>query len=194
MPYPPVPQSPVIIMTGTEPPQPAQAPNPQVSPSDQNRSNNPFTLPGCRLIAFADRCKAAGIDAGLVCALASFMVTAAHLLRAYVPQDNLGLDDTLMTVILVALPFVVSWLYYAGLEGSPTQATVGKLFVDARVRTIDGKPIGFIRASMRFLVKALTVACLPVVFVSVLLAYRFERRQAIHDLIARTLVVARDSK
>jgi uncharacterized RDD family membrane protein YckC len=32
------------------------------------------------------------------------------------------------------------------------------------------------------------------VLVSALLAYRFERRQAIHDLIARTLVVTRDSK
>lgn len=194
MPYPPVPQSPVIIMTGNEPPQPAQAPNQQVSASNRDRSNNPFVLPGCRLIAYADRCKAAGIDAGLVCALASFMVTAAHLLRAYVPQDDLGLDDTSMTAILIVLPFAVSWLYYAGLEGSPTQATVGKLFVDARVRTIDGKPIGFIRASMRFFVKALTVALLPVVLVSALLAYRFERRQAIHDLIARTLVVTRDSK
>jgi len=194
MPYRPVAQSPVIITDVTEPRQPAPERNPQASASDMDRSNNPFTLPGCRLTAFADRCKATGIDAGIVCVLASFMVTAAHLLRAYVPQDDLRLDDTSMMAILLALPFGVSWLYYAGLEGSPTQATVGKLFVDARVRTIDGEPIGFTRASMRFLVKAVTVACLPVVFVSALLAYRFERRQAIHDLVARTLVVARDSK
>lgn len=194
MPYPPLPQSPVIIFTGAEQHAATTVPNHSSAPAAVIPPHNPFVLAGCNLIPFSRRYRAAGIDAALVCLLASFMVMATLLLDEYWPPGYARLNETAMSTILVALPAAVSWLYFAGLEGSPTQATVGKLFFNARVRTIDGKPMGFLRASVRFFIKAITILLLPVALISALIAYRFERRQAIHDLVARTLVVARDSK
>ena len=194
MQYPSLPQYPVIIFTGAEQPAATTTPNQSPEPPAMSPPHNPFVLAGCNLIPFSQRCRAAGIDAALVCLLAGFMVMATLLLDEYWPPGYARLNETAMSTILVALPAAVSWLYFAGLEGSPTQATVGKLFFNARVRTIDGKPMGFLRASVRFFIKAITILLLPVALISALIAYRFERRQAIHDLVARTLVVARDSK
>jgi uncharacterized RDD family membrane protein YckC len=77
------------------------------------------------------------------------------------------------------------FLYCTLLESSPWQATVGKRVIGVKVVNRRGERIGFARAAVRFVAKLLSVLTL---FVGYLLIVVTRRRQALHDLIAGTLV------
>jgi uncharacterized RDD family membrane protein YckC len=77
------------------------------------------------------------------------------------------------------------FLYCALLESSPWQATVGKRAMGIIVTNGRGERVGFGRAAMRFVAKLLSVLTL---FVGYLLIVLTRRRQALHDLLAGTLV------
>lgn len=79
-----------------------------------------------------------------------------------------------------------AWLYWAGFESSPLMATPAKYASGLRVTDMDGKRISFIRATVRFFAKLLSYLpfCAGFVLAGVTL-----RKQALHDLIARTVVV-----
>ncbi len=142
------------------------------------------TRPGLVLVQFSDRLKGAAIDAALVgLALASMLATLVFV------SDWIA--EEWRVWVLFSIAVLVPWAYFAGLESAPTQGTVGMLFSNARVSTLDGDRIGLVRASFRFAVMLLTVLVLPAMVVSVLVAFRFERGQSIHDMVARTLVVRR---
>ena len=85
---------------------------------------------------------------------------------------------------LYALVFV--WLYKAGMESSALQASLGKLALGIKVTALDGERIGFARASGRFFAQLLS--SIPL-YIGYLMAGFTRRRQALHDLIAGTLVV-----
>src|SRR5580658_9969212 len=61
-------------------------------------------------------------------------------------------------VIIFILPVVgtTGWLYYALMETSSYQATLGKQALGLRVAGIDGEPVSFGRASGRFFGKILS--------------------------------------
>ncbi len=80
------------------------------------------------------------------------------------------------------------WLYFALLESSRRQATLGKLALAIRVTTLDGRRIGFWRATGRTIAKYLSAVILMIGFI---MAGFTRRKQALHDLIAGTLVVDR---
>lgn len=83
---------------------------------------------------------------------------------------------------------VATWLYFAGMESSGRQATLGKLALGLAVTDADGDRIGFGRATGRWFGKALSAAVAGLGF----LAAGFTRRkQALHDVLAGTLVVRR---
>ena len=86
------------------------------------------------------------------------------------------------------LAALVSWLYYAGMESSHYQATIGKMALGFRVTDLEGRRIGFARATLRYFAKVISVMTL---FIGFAMAGWTERRQALHDLIAGTLVVSK---
>jgi uncharacterized RDD family membrane protein YckC len=86
------------------------------------------------------------------------------------------------TLTLLATYF----LYCTLLESSSWQATVGKRALGLRVTNGRRERIGFARAAIRFAAKLLSVLTL---FVGYLLVVVTRHRQALHDLIAGTLVV-----
>jgi uncharacterized RDD family membrane protein YckC len=77
-------------------------------------------------------------------------------------------------------------LYCASLESSSWQATIGKRLIGIKVTNRQGERIGFARAAARFVAKLLSVLTL---FVGYLLIVFTTRRQALHDVIAGTLVI-----
>jgi uncharacterized RDD family membrane protein YckC len=87
---------------------------------------------------------------------------------------------------LLTLSTVVQWLYYALLESSSKQATVGKMALGIRVTDLEGRRITFGRATGRYFGKFLSGLILGIGF---LMAAFTERKQALHDLLAGTLVV-----
>lgn len=80
-------------------------------------------------------------------------------------------------------------LFYAPLmEGGGPHATVGKLALALQVRRKGGGEVGFARAFLRNLAEALCVLTLGLGY---LIALFTARRQALHDLLAGTVVVER---
>jgi uncharacterized RDD family membrane protein YckC len=77
-------------------------------------------------------------------------------------------------------------LYFPLFESSKKQATLGKMALGVAVTGLDGKRISFWRALARTLAKILSG--LPF-YLGYLLAAFTEKKQALHDLIASTLVV-----
>jgi uncharacterized RDD family membrane protein YckC len=80
---------------------------------------------------------------------------------------------------------LVVWLYYALMESSSLQATVGKLVLSMRVTDLDARRISFGRATGRFFAKILDVLTLGIGY---LLAAFTPRKRALHDYVAGTLV------
>ena len=87
---------------------------------------------------------------------------------------------------LLALFF--SWMYFALMESSPLQATLGKLALRLRVTDLAGDRIGFERATWRFFGKF--ISALPLLGGFIMAAFTV-RKQALHDRMARCLVVNR---
>lgn len=84
------------------------------------------------------------------------------------------------------LSVVVLWLYYAILECGPHQATLGKRALSIKVTNLAGERIGFWRSFGRQAGKVVSTVTLGIGFV---IAAFTRRKQALHDLFARCLVV-----
>lgn len=84
------------------------------------------------------------------------------------------------------LGIAVTWLYFAAMESSPYQATLGKLALGMKVTDTNGNRISFGRASGRHFGKIVSVLILGIGFI---MAAFTQKKQALHDLMADTLVV-----
>lgn len=81
--------------------------------------------------------------------------------------------------------FVFVWLYYALLESSPLQASLGKRICGLKVVNQDGKRMSFLRASLRFLAVFVSYATL----IGHFLIFFNLKRQTLHDKLARVHVI-----
>ena len=81
---------------------------------------------------------------------------------------------------------VISWLYYALLESSERQATIGKMALGIVVTDLNGQRISFGRATGRYFA---TIISALILFIGVLMAGFTPKKQALHDMMAGTLVV-----
>jgi uncharacterized RDD family membrane protein YckC len=82
---------------------------------------------------------------------------------------------------------VIEWLYFAGMESSARQATIGKSAMSLRVTNYEGRRISFGHATGRFFAK-LVNRLIPFA-IGFIMAGFTEKKQALHDLIAGTLVL-----
>lgn len=88
-------------------------------------------------------------------------------------------------VITFAFSTVVNWIYEAAMESSKYQATLGKMALGLKVTDVEGRRISFLRATARHFAKILSGLILMIGFI---MAGFTERKQALHDMIAGTLV------
>ncbi len=96
-------------------------------------------------------------------------------------------EDAGGTVILSNLVSIVAaWLYYALMESSAVQATIGKMLIGIIVTDVDGKRLSFGRASGRHFGKFISTFILMIGFI---MAAFTERKQALHDIMAGCLVI-----
>ena len=82
--------------------------------------------------------------------------------------------------------FLAVWLYFALMESSAQQATLGKKACGLRVTDLDGDRISFARATGRHFAKIISGLVLAIGYVMVAFT---ARKQGLHDKIAGTLVV-----
>ncbi|MBJ7599175.1 MAG: hypothetical protein DLM67_06035 [Candidatus Nephthysia bennettiae] len=95
-------------------------------------------------------------------------------------------DDPLVQVAAFLILLVLTWLYFAGLESSGWQGTLGKRMTGLLVTDRAGRRLSFWRSTGRYFAKILSA--LPIL-IGYLLAAFTPQKQALHDLIAGTLVV-----
>ncbi|HYC86510.1 MAG TPA: RDD family protein [Chryseosolibacter sp.] len=81
---------------------------------------------------------------------------------------------------------VVGILYYSILESSKFQGTVGKMAVGIKVTDMNGDRISFGKALLRSIGRQISGLIL---FIGYLMAAFTEKKQALHDMIAGTLVL-----
>jgi uncharacterized RDD family membrane protein YckC len=119
------------------------------------------------------------------------------ILVPLVATESLGWTDTdlpaeaitsllgaMLTVAFLAL--LGSWLYYALLQSSSRQATLGQMALGVRITDLEGRRISFARASGRHFATAITGLTLGIGYLLVLVT---AKKQTLHDLIAGTVVV-----
>ncbi|MBA7516887.1 hypothetical protein ES705_08936 [subsurface metagenome] len=95
-----------------------------------------------------------------------------------------GIIGTVLMLIMVIT--VVSWLYYALMESSKQQATLGKMALSLKVTDMAGNRISFGRATGRYFGKIISGA---IFMIGYILAGLTEKKQALHDIIAGCLVI-----
>ena len=95
-----------------------------------------------------------------------------------------GIITSVLVIIIVKL--VAGWLYFAIMQSSKTQATLGKMAIGAIVTDLEGNRITFGRATARYFSKMISDMT---AYIGYILAGLTEKKQALHDMIAGTLVI-----
>jgi uncharacterized RDD family membrane protein YckC len=121
------------------------------------------------------------------------MVVGLLLLRPLMDRAGISPDDPWvlfsgMSRQIVAINLLVTmagWLYWALLESSAWQATVGKRILGLKVTDLEGRRISFARATGRHFGKVLSGLIL---FLGFVMAGFTEKKQALHDIFAGCLV------
>lgn len=141
--------------------------------------------------SFAKRFAAWFIDQ-IVLNLALFILMAGLAIIAAMVAPGAGDSDEPPLLVAIAYLIVVPSLYlgyYAFFDSSASGATLGKKLLAIRVTDLDGRRIGVLQSIARTLSCALSYVIL---YIGFLMALVTERKQALHDLIARTLVIEKD--
>jgi uncharacterized RDD family membrane protein YckC len=94
-----------------------------------------------------------------------------------------------MMLVFVLISILIQWLYHAYLESGEKQATWGKQALGIYVTDLMGNRVTFGRASGRFFAKIVT-GMIPL-GIGYIMAGFTERKQALHDMMAGSLVLRR---
>lgn len=102
--------------------------------------------------------------------------------------DDLWPAFALGLAVYMTMFIAVSWLYFAVMESSSWQATLGKRALGMVVTDLAGNRISFDRATGRFFARY--ISGIPL-WLGYLIQPFMAKRQALHDIIAGTLVMLR---
>lgn len=104
---------------------------------------------------------------------------------------NSNSDSATGLLFLLYFPvfFVLAILYFALMESSRTQGSLGKMAVGMKVVDMEGNRISFGKAIVRQIGKIISVLIIGIGF---FMCGFTEKRQGLHDMIAGTLVVMKN--
>jgi uncharacterized RDD family membrane protein YckC len=98
------------------------------------------------------------------------------------------LEQETTIIVGTLLSMGVGWLYYAAMESSTKQGTVGAIALGFFVTDLEGKRISFGKASGRYFGMILSFLILCIGF---MMCAWTERRQCLHDILAGCLMYRR---
>lgn len=109
-------------------------------------------------------------------------------------QSGYNMDDPTLfigTFLMAMIPVAIistaaQWLYFALMESSKHQGTVGKLLLKIKVTDTAGNRINFARATGRYFAKIISGMILMIGYI---MAGFTERKQALHDILANCYVI-----
>ncbi len=88
--------------------------------------------------------------------------------------------------VIVIISLIVGWLYYALLESSKYQGTLGKVAVGIKVTDTVGNKITFARATGRYFGKIISSMT---IYIGFIMAGFTVKKQALHDIMSDCLVI-----
>ncbi|HZZ74073.1 MAG TPA: RDD family protein [Pirellulales bacterium] len=157
---------------------------------------------GPRYAGFWIRVGAALLD-GLVLGLfAGVPMTIVMEMYMKPPPQNIRTVAELLAYFVELLPifvavsvanFLITWLYYAILESSSRQATLGKMACRLMVYRTDGTRLSFGRATSRFFAKNF-ISNLLTMGLGFMFCSWTDKKQCLHDLICGTVVIYQKQK
>ncbi len=86
----------------------------------------------------------------------------------------------------ILLSIIIGWAYYALLESSTLQGTIGKFALKLEVTDLEGEAISLLQATKRYLAHFLSILTLGAGFI--ILAFN-DKKQTIHDLLSDCMVL-----
>jgi uncharacterized RDD family membrane protein YckC len=132
-----------------------------------------------------------GIPFFVVVMVPIFLLGGLRLLAhrgAVGPPDPVFVAAVILRLFFMMALFVVAqWLYFAGMESSARQATFGKAAMSLRVTGLTGQHLTFGHATGRYFAKIIS-GLIPL-GIGYFMAGFTEKKQALHDMIAGTLVL-----
>lgn len=158
------------------PPQFSQGANPSLTGSSQINGN--ANLGGYTYATFWRRLGALFVDGVLITAIRLGLIFLPAVLSGADPEQAGTMTD------LFSFPFVV--LYFAFMESSKQQGTLGKKIFGLRVVDLSGQRLSFWKAFRRYFGRVVSGIILGIGF---LMIFFSERRQALHDRMAGTYVL-----
>jgi len=152
-------------------------------------SNSVSATPTVEYAGFWLRVWAGAID---VCLEALGALVLTFVIDAFLRRFGrlLGISP-FVSKVATGMAFIIilaigGWLYCAFAESSSWRATVGKRLLGLQVITSDGGKTSFGQATVRHLMKFLSLFCLTIGF---LMSAWTKRRQALHDMPCDCLVI-----
>ena len=88
--------------------------------------------------------------------------------------------------VIILISVALNWLYYALMESSERQATIGKLALGIKVTDMNGNRITFLNATGRYFGKIISNL---IFFIGYIIIIFTPKKQGLHDIMAGTLVV-----
>ena len=112
-----------------------------------------------------------------------FVIGFAFIVAGMDPES---LAEPSIQFIFNIIGFIISWVYFALMECSRTQGTLGKMALGIKVTDLEGNQISFAKATGRYFDKLISSIILGVGYIMVAFT---ERKQGLHDMMAGCLVV-----
>jgi uncharacterized RDD family membrane protein YckC len=124
---------------------------------------------------------------GLIIGVAISPVTIIYFIYSFMSRNSTDFwPNFFFSALINIFTAIVSWLYYAFMESSSKQGTLGKMALGLKVTDLTGNRISFGRATGRYFGKILSQIILDIGFLMIAFT---EKKQGLHDIIAGTLVV-----
>ncbi len=165
--------------------------------SQQGASYGPtnYASLGARFLAALIDGAILGIPIGIISMVLSAMMAARVIQKAGRNSTfNPGMAVESVGIVFAGLGFVMiisllfTWAYFAMMESSAWQGTVGKKVMGIQVTDLNGSRISLGRATIRLAVKAFLSGWFLIGYI---MAFFTQRKQGLHDLIAGTLVLTK---
>lgn len=121
--------------------------------------------------------------------LAIFGISMYSLKEAGMNSDDaelLVLPMVMAASSIGIIALVLQWLYFAIMESSKHQGTLGKMVLKIKVTDLEGNRATFARATGRYFGKILSGM---IMYVGYIMAGFTEKKQALHDILASCLVI-----
>ena len=156
-------------------------------------SENPVSFAQPHYAGFWRRFVAALLDQIILLVGRAFVYGAIGLiiyamLFVFDARSQIDMVFRIYAGILALVDFWITWIYFAAMESSSLQGSLGKLAVGIRVCNADLKRITFEQATARYfskIVSSLTIG------VGYLLCAYSSKKQALHDFVAKTVLIVR---